>query len=323
VRPEKPVARELVQVVAGVLRDTRGRVLLAQRPDGKYLAGSWEFPGGKRERDETGLEALRRELAEELGISVRSARPWLALTHEYPEIDVRLQLYQVEDWRGEPKGREGQSLDWVTLSEMNERPMPAADRPIVRALGLDDRYAITPDSESPGGLQALMDWTRGNLKRGIRLFQLSARSLDEKALASLARHFGTLMKEGGARWLLNGPPELAAAIGADGVHLDRTRLRCLAERPLSDDFLVAASCHDRAELMRAGELSLDFVTVAPVRAIAGQPDMRPLGWSGFGQLSQYSPLPIYALGGIAMEDLQSVREHGGFGVAGTRAFGGQ
>ncbi|RFF28796.1 Nudix family hydrolase [Wenzhouxiangella sp. 15181] len=321
VKREAGWSLELIEVVAGVLRDARGRILLTQRPPGKHLAGTWEFPGGKRESNETGREALGRELAEELGITVRSVRPWLALTHHYPEIAVRLQLYTVDGWRGELHGREGQALSWVTVEEMNALPMPAADRPIVRAFGLGDRYAITPDPGDLDGCDAILDWTRGALERGIRLFQLRAKSLDDVALADLARDFGALLADADARWLINGPPELAAASGADGVHLDAAGLDRVTARPLSGDYLVAASCHDDAGLVRAGELGLDFVTLSQVRTTLGHPRATALGWEGFERLCHSSPLPVYALGGVAPGDLEQSREHGGFGVAGIRAFG--
>ncbi|NEZ04760.1 Nudix family hydrolase [Wenzhouxiangella sp. XN201] len=319
--PAPARSSERVQVVAGVLRDAEGRILLAQRPAGKHLAGTWEFPGGKREPGESAPAALARELAEELGIRVESVSPWLTLTHAYPEIVVRLQLYTVDGWHGRPHGCEGQSLKWVTNTEMHSLPMPAADRPIVRAFTIDDRYAITPDPRESEGRESLLDWARAALGRGIRLFQLRAKSLDETALAGLGREFGRLMAEADARWLLNGPPELAAEVGADGVHLDAARLNRLPARPLSGEFLVAASCHDEAALARAGELALDFVTVSPVQPTASHPGADTLGWDGFGCLCRCSPLPVFALGGVTPADLPLAREHGGFGVAGIRAFG--
>lgn len=322
---EAPAAAGLIEVVAGVVRDERGRVLLAQRPEGKHLAGTWEFPGGKREVGESGTDALARELDEELGIVVSAPRPWLAVTHRYPEITVRLQLFEVDDWRGDLRGREGQALSWVSVSEMQALPMPDADRPIIRAFELDERYTITPDPADLGGAAALLEWTRGCLRAGKSLFQLRASSLDEAALSDLARRFGELIAEHEARWLINGSPELAETIGADGVHLDGPNLLRLTTRPLSGDYLVAASCRDEADLARAGELALDFVTLSPVRSSADCRDdcrdVDTLGWEGFEHLCRFSSLPVYALGGITPGDLDRSRERGGFGVAGTRAFG--
>lgn len=141
---EAAVEGKRIDVVAGVLRDERGRVLLAQRPAGKHLGGTWEFPGGKCEHGESREQALRRELAEELGIEAGTVRPWRSLTHDYSELTVRLWLYTVEDWHGDPYGREGQALAWVMPQAMHEWPMPAADRPVVRALMLDSGCAAPP-----------------------------------------------------------------------------------------------------------------------------------------------------------------------------------
>lgn len=320
-KPDPACSSEHIDVIAGVLRDGEGRILLAQRPAGKHLAGTWEFPGGKLETGESARAALARELAEELGIRVESISPWLTLTHRYPEIVVRLQLYTVNAWQGRPRGLEGQALKWATNAEMQTLPMPAADRPVVTAFTIDDRYAITPDPGELGGCDPLLDWVRAGLEQGIRLFQLRAKSLEETALVEVSREFGQLMAEAGARWLLNGPPDLAAQVGADGVHLDDARLRRVPARPLPGDCLVAASCHDETDLTRAGELGLDFVTLSPVQATASHPGTGTLGWEGFERLCQCSPLPVFALGGVRPADLERAREHGGFGVAGIRAFG--
>ncbi|WP_376689812.1 Nudix family hydrolase [Wenzhouxiangella sp. EGI_FJ10409] len=318
-RPAQSV--RLIEVVAGVIRDDRGRILLAQRPAGKHLAGTWEFPGGKREGDESDARTLARELAEELDIEVVSSRPWLSLTHHYPELAVRLKLYEVDEWRGQPSGLEGQSLDWVSVAQMNAMPMPAADRPIVRAFGIDDRYAISPEPRDSGDIEGILAWAREGLDRGLRLFQLRAGSVDAASLASMARAFGEAVAAAGGRWLLNGPPALAIEAAADGVHLDAPGLRSLDARPLGDEKLVMACCRNESDLARAGALGLDFVTLSPVLGTEGVEHAEPLGWAGFERLSRRSPLPVYARGGVGPGDLSGARERGGFGVAGTYAAG--
>jgi len=311
----------LIHVVAGVLRDAEGRVLLARRAPDKHLGGTWEFPGGKREPGESGTQALKRELAEELGISAGTIRPWLSLTHAYPELTVRLWLHLVEDWRGELHGREGQALDWVAPEAMRELPMPAADRPIVRALTLDPRYAITPDPAEVGGQGAVLDWARGALAGGVRLFQLHAPSLAAGDYDALGRDFGSLVRAHGGRWLATVEPDRAEAMAADGLHLDAQRLAGMRKRPLGEDRLLAVACRDAAGLAQAGAVDADFVTLAPVRVASGASGSGPLGWRGFAALCACSPRPVYALGGIAADDLGRSRSHGGFGVAGTRGFG--
>ncbi len=314
----------MIEVVAGILRDARGRILLSQRLPGKHLAGSWEFPGGKLESGEAAADGLRRELAEELGIVVEICRPLLSLTHHYPEKCVRLRLLEVPSWAGQPTGREGQSLRWVTLDEASRLAMPAADRPILKALALDGRYFISRNPGSYPGNHAsrrsfLADWQKA-LADGSRLLQLRIRGMDPESLLRLGQACGELARAASARWILNGPPELAMETRADGVHLTSDALMALSSRPLPEDRLVIASCHDPVELTRAGEIGADFVTLSPLRATDSHPRARPLGWKAFSDLCALSPLPVFALGGVRPDDLEAVRDHGGFGVAGINAF---
>ena len=134
--------RLLVHVVAGVLRDTEGRVLLAQRPPGKHLAGGWEFPGGKLEAGETRFEALIRELHEELGILGKAARPLMRVQHAYPERDILLDVWIVTRWHGAPSGLDGQALRWCPREELPAAGLLPADAPIVAALMLPERLRI-------------------------------------------------------------------------------------------------------------------------------------------------------------------------------------
>lgn len=123
-----------VRVVAGVLRDSGGRILISQRPPGTHMAGYWEFPGGKIAPGESGEQALARELTEELGVLLRRCHPLLQLRHDYTDRVVELDVFVVDDYRGEPTGREAQALKWVGLSELGAQGLLPADRPIIEAL---------------------------------------------------------------------------------------------------------------------------------------------------------------------------------------------
>jgi 8-oxo-dGTP diphosphatase len=123
-----------VRVVAGVLRDSDGRVLISQRPPGKHMAGYWEFPGGKIAPGENGEQALARELTEELGVSLQRCHPLLQLRHDYDDRIVELAVFLVDDYRGEPTSREAQAIRWVSPSELGAQALLPADRPIIDAL---------------------------------------------------------------------------------------------------------------------------------------------------------------------------------------------
>ncbi len=127
---------KVVLVSAVALIDVDGRVLLAQRPEGKSMAGLWEFPGGKVEPNETPEAALIRELEEELGIDTWASclAPLTFASHSYDDFHLMMPLFACRKWNGTPQAREGQVLKWVKPTEMRNYPMPAADVPLISVL---------------------------------------------------------------------------------------------------------------------------------------------------------------------------------------------
>src|SRR6266850_4590689 len=123
-----------ILVVAAALHDRHGRVLIAQRPAGKHMAGRWEFPGGKVAAGESEAQALVRELREELGVEVMASRPFMRLNHSYGEHAVELSMWIVERFGGEPRGLDGQRLKWVEAARLPEEDILEADRPFIEAL---------------------------------------------------------------------------------------------------------------------------------------------------------------------------------------------
>ena len=126
----------IVLVAAVALIDKDGRVLLAQRPEGKSLAGLWEFPGGKVEPGETPEQALIRELQEELGINTWASclAPLTVASHAYPEFHLLMPLFACRKWEGIVQPREGQQLAWVKPMNLRDYPMPPADEPLIPIL---------------------------------------------------------------------------------------------------------------------------------------------------------------------------------------------
>ena len=132
---------KIIRVVAAALYDSQGRILIAERPAGKHMAGRWEFPGGKVASGESDAVALARELEEELGVTVTESRQLMTLHHNYPDRSVELSLWIVERYTGVPQSLDQQRLKWVEPARLTDEDILEADQPFIEALqGLPQRF---------------------------------------------------------------------------------------------------------------------------------------------------------------------------------------
>ena len=132
---------KIIRVVAAALYDSQGRILIAERPAGKHMAGRWEFPGGKVASGESDAVALARELEEELGVTVTESRQLMTLHHDYPDRSVELSLWIVERYTGVPQSLDQQRLKWVEPARLTDEDILEADQPFIEALqGLPQRF---------------------------------------------------------------------------------------------------------------------------------------------------------------------------------------
>lgn len=300
-----------IEVAAAVIQRPDGRFLLGQRPADKVYAGYWEFPGGKIETGEAPLAALRRELHEELGISVGCAYPWLTRDYDYAHAAVRLRFFRVVSWSGNLRGRENQRFSWQSPRSLEIAPLLPANAPILRALALPEAYGITHAAEL-GGQEFLQRFERA-LAGGLRLLQVREKQLAGDDLRRFARGIVRLAHAHGARVLVNGDAKVARDCGADGVHLTAAQLAQQTRRPAFK--LVGASCHDAAELARAAALGADFVVLGPVLRTPSHPATEGMGWERFAALLADYPLPVYALGGLRPTDLETAWRCGAHGIS--------
>ena len=325
-----------IHVVAGVLFDAMGRVLVARRPNGSHLGGLWEFPGGKLRPGELRGDGLVRELAEELGVRVLSARPLIWVEHRYPDRDIVLDVWSVGSYTGEPHGREGQRVEWRDARSLEAAEFPPADAPVLTALRLPRRYLVTPD---PGrNWSTFLERLADRVDQGFDLVQLRAKSLEMPALVELGRQAAEICRLGGAKLLVNAVPEVARRCGAAGVHLTSRRLARLVREPptrggdllpasestsAATRFLVGASCHDADDIGRARAAGCDFAVLGPVRATPTHPGAPVLQWDGFTRLARGAGMPVFAIGGLGNDDIAAALHGGGQGVAAIRAFWGE
>lgn len=301
----------IIDVAAGVILRKDGHVLLAERPAGRPLAGDWEFPGGKFEAGESPVDALARELHEELGIELDQAYPWITRTHAYPDWTVRLHMYRVADWHGEPRGREGQQLSWEDPHAVRVSPLLSANDGILRSLNLPQLYAITHASKY--GIPDFMEHLRTALDNGVSLIQVRERDMPPAQLTAFARDVVSVAHHSGARVLVNGDIGIAREAGADGMHLQSEQLMRCRTRP--DIEWLGASCHNREELLRAAELGADLAVLSPVLPTRSHPGAATLGWQRFAELCLDMPMPVFALGGMRTDMINTAMTHSAHGVA--------
>ncbi len=306
----------MIHVAVGVIRaPDRQQILISRRAARAHQGGLWEFPGGKVEPGETVVQALRRELYEELDLRLHEANPLCCIEHDYGDRRVRLDVWTVDDWSGTPTGMENQPLRWVEAARLDPGDFPVANRPIIRCLRLGAVLVITPVAADPeqaiGALHRLVERHDG-------LIQLRQPSLDSTGRDHLLRAAAELPDAVRNRLILNTRPDDPALARFGGCHLAARRLRECRGRPVREDQLLGASCHTREELELAESMGADYATLSPVRETASHPETEPLGWTRFRKLIHGLQLPVYALGGMTLDDLSAAGQHGARGVAGIR-----
>lgn len=313
------MSRGRLDVVAAIVRDEKNQLLLSQRLQHKHQGGCWEFPGGKMDANESLHQALARELKEELGIRAHSSSPFMTIEHNYPDLSVRLHFRDVSDWDGEPYGREQQPVQWFSLASLAALEFPAANLPVVTALQLPDAWLVLPNDYSAHWREKFMRLALMGVQ-GVYLRGAVHRTEAElKDMVDAARQckLDTLIRDDAV---------LAKRVGASGVHLSSA----VAEKTLSrpDCRLVSVACHDEHELDHAAHLRADMVMLSPVNRTASHAHAggvrggvsEGMGWPRFAQLATGRPYSVYALGGMAMNDIDMARESGARGVAGISAF---
>lgn len=308
-----------IEVAVGVLQRRDGRVLVGERAADKTLPGYLEFPGGKVEAGESPVDALARELGEELGVGIDSARlfPLIRFEHDYPAFTVQLHVYRLDRWDGEPVGREGQRLEWMRPETLHGARMLPANRAVLNALTLPAMWLVTP----PPGLGKEADFLQRfeqalkNKEPGGAILRLR----DPSILDSLASRLVETVRERGRFLVLNSGEVQALPPGFSGLHVPAAVLAKLESRPPVEGW-VGASVHDAAEAAHARRLGLDYIIAGSVRETLSHPGIAPLGWERFGEIAATAGMPTYAIGGVGPEDMDRVREHWGQGIAAIRAF---
>ena len=299
-----------IQVACAIIwRD--GQILLSKRHQNSHQGGLWEFPGGKFETGEDPKACLNRELEEELGIRIRDAEFMFQIPWDYGDKAIRLWVYEVFAFDGEPQGLEGQPVQWFSVGAVKTLQFPKANDAIVRAIGLPRMMRIYDPSLM---LEPVM-WGTQTENRCLLYFRglLPDIELENAIDAALSR----------GHQLILTLDQLPCFRPGCGVHLRKTDpvSDALGQfEKLNEPWPITAGIRHERDIERQRMWPSDALLISPVRETPSHDDMQPLGWERFSELARKVGVPAYALGGMTRDDQSIVTEHAGFGIAGIRGF---
>lgn len=302
----------VTQVAVGVLVRDDGAVLLADRPAGKPYAGYWEFPGGKIEPCETVGQALARELAEELGVTVGESQPWVTMEYDYPHAYVRLHFRRIHDWRGVPRSVEGQQLRFLAPGDAPPAPLLPAAVPAMRWIQLPTVTGFTPGTAVRA--DEVVAWLQDMLGRGLRQVIWDEPLLDAAQRRAALGACRDLASAHAARLLVRGDGsagrERAGAALEEGpdIYLETATLRACDRRPTEGWLGAAVQTAD--DLARAARIGCDFAVLDVSGAGPGTPQRIALA-----TLCADAPLPVYVVSEAGLASLRAARGAGAHGLA--------
>ena len=306
-----------IDIAVGVLQKET-KVCLALRQKHQSHANHWEFPGGKIEQGETPVQALKREFLEELAVETQYWKPLIVIPWDYEKVSVRLHVYITAEYKNEPIGNEGQQVKWFEITDLQQLTFPAANKGILMALQLSDKYMI---SGKFSGVDDALQRFSSALESGIELCQLRAKGLESNEFSEIAEAAISLCHQNKAKVLLNGTIDLLTGFPeADGIQLASNYIYEYATRPIPKNKLLGVSTHTDEDIQQALKIDADFILLSPVKETSSHPGVPGLGWDTFAQKVQSITVPVYALGGMKLEDVEVAKSHGGQGVAAISGF---
>ena len=334
--------------VAVIIKNNK--VLIARRPSHVHQGNLWEFPGGKVEPGESVRQALYREIKEELGIEILYSEPLISVLYHYKDKSVLLDTWKVINFAGRnyesesalgsgSTGLENQPIEWVEIDRLNEYSFPVANKAILNAVSLPDVYLITPDTDQSDRFISEFEKVLFSLGAPQALVQLRIFSLQGLQLELVLIRACDLAHAVNVRVILNAGMMADAELSdkectrlfeiSDGLHLpawllsgaNRPELKMIKMyRQKFADKLFSASCHNQHEIGLANQAEVDYIVLSPVQRTASHPDALPLGWERFADLAESAQSPVYALGGLGLQNLARAKKSGAQGIAAISAL---
>ena len=313
-----------IEVAVGVIRRGENEVLVGQRLVQDRYYRRWGFPGGKLEPCETPEQALARELSEELGVQITKTQPLIQLDHDYPDRKVRLYVMEVNSHLGEPYGREGQAVEWISLANAQAKDFLEATQPIFTALTLPRRIMITDTKRF--GIDRTCEAVAAKVDHGVStIVQVREPDLSLKERLEFAERLVQSTKGSHVQIVQNDGLAADFVDGITGIHLSALNAReaLAAGLKAPSGMKLGCSCHNAEEIRVASMIAADFITIGSVAATPSHPDGEALGIAEFSRLSELANIPVFAVGGMNEGDIEIIRQAGGQGVAMISAAWGE
>ena len=308
---------DCIHVVIGIIKNTENQVLITRRKENSHLGGLLEFPGGKINVNETSIQALSRELKEELNINLLESSELIQIPFEYPDRNVFLNVYYVNDYSGSIQANESQELEWKDISVLDGNLFPGANRGIISALQIPKLIAVTPNFNQC--CDEFLHNFEDTVKRDdIEIIHLRSHELSSDQYIQLAKECLKRCKENNTRLVLNRNLKAVYELGAAGLHLTSKDLLSFVERPLGDEYFTSASCHNFEEVLHANKIKLDYIFLGPLVEKHLSTKSSVLGWDKFATLTKESQIPVYGIGGLTISDIEKANKLGGQGMAAIR-----
>ncbi len=304
-----PAIKTIKAVVAILYAKNNTQILITKRRKNQFMPNYWELPGGKIETGEDEEDALARELQEELGIKTLRISLKHVMTHHYKDKTVNLSIYNVESYKGNVTGTEGQDVRWCNLQNLSNYKLLPTMRIIINRIRLPEYYWITPDERDP---ELLLQKCQNHLITGAKIIQLRSKDLIEHSYIGKIHN---LCQSYEARLILNVPNKTFKE-PCDGWHLTSEELLKYSKRPCANNKLLGASAHNMKEAKYAETISVDYISLAPIEETPSHPNATPLGWEVAKDIVSKSNLPVYLLGGMSRDSLGRALKIRAQGIAG-------
>ncbi len=299
------MSKNTIEVAIAILLH-RSKVLVGWRQENQHQGNKHELPGGKVEAGETPEQACRREIYEEVGIGIKNWHVFDVIRHEYEDVIVHLHLFHayVPD---ELLDLIHQPWTWYSRDQLSDLNFPKANAAIIQRLVWPHLIKISEQLTAMPESDCLLYWRIQ--PQDVDQIEAQLLALSDEQLAKLILNFDI--------W-----QQLDAVIltKIQTIHLKQSQLLSLKKAELPIGKRLIAACHDAVSLQHAQQIGCDAVFLSAVNSTDTHPDAKVLGWSGFEQLAKNSDIPVFALGGVAPEDLEKAQKHNAYGLAGIRQF---